>query len=132
VIAKTIGRIADKPARGLTVLRDINSRAILHLLVAHTPCSCSDLARYSGLTVPTVASSVARLEALGLVKRLGAGSSNGGRPPSLLGFNERYGCVAGIDLTALSAQLQTDGAKSFSDSWHELLGAIDAKSKVLA
>ena len=39
---------------------------------------------------------------------------------------------AGIDLTALSAQLQSDGAKSFVDSWHELLGAIEAKSKALA
>jgi len=39
---------------------------------------------------------------------------------------------AGIDLAALAAQLQTDGAKGFVDSWYELLNAIDAKSKVLA
>jgi transaldolase len=39
---------------------------------------------------------------------------------------------AGIDITALAAQLQTDGAKGFVASWHELLAAIDAKSKVLA
>jgi transaldolase len=39
---------------------------------------------------------------------------------------------AGIDLTALAAQLQSDGAKSFVKSWNELLGAIEAKSKVLA
>ena len=39
---------------------------------------------------------------------------------------------AGIDLTALSDQLQSDGAKSFVKSWNELLGSIEAKSKVLA
>ena len=39
---------------------------------------------------------------------------------------------AGIDLAALAAQLQSDGAKGFVDSWNELLAAIDAKSKVLA
>jgi transaldolase len=39
---------------------------------------------------------------------------------------------AGIDLTALAAQLQSDGAKGFVKSWHELLGAIETKSKVLA
>ena len=39
---------------------------------------------------------------------------------------------AGIDLTALAAQLQSDGAKSFANSWHELLASIGAKSKVLA
>jgi transaldolase len=38
---------------------------------------------------------------------------------------------AGIDLTALAAQLQSDGAKSFVKSWNELLGGIDAKSKAL-
>ena len=39
---------------------------------------------------------------------------------------------AGIDLTALSAQLQSDGAKSFVKSWQELLAAIESKSKVLS
>ena len=39
---------------------------------------------------------------------------------------------AGIDLTALSEQLQSDGAKSFVKSWNDLLGAIESKSKVLA
>ncbi len=40
--------------------------------------------------------------------------------------------AAGIDTVALADQLQTEGAKSFADSWHELLGAIESKSKVLA
>ena len=39
---------------------------------------------------------------------------------------------AGIDLTALAARLQSDGAKSFVKSWTELLGAIGAKNKVAA
>ena len=39
---------------------------------------------------------------------------------------------AGIDLTALSHQLQSEGAKSFVKSWNELQGAIESKSKVLA
>jgi glucokinase len=86
-------------SRGPSVLRDINLRAVLQLLRVHNPCSCSDLARYSGLSVPTVASSVARLEHIGLAKRLGKGSSSGGRPPHLLRFNETYGYVAGIDIS---------------------------------
>ncbi|HEY4282117.1 MAG TPA: ROK family transcriptional regulator, partial [Chthoniobacterales bacterium] len=121
MIAKKLGRVADRPKRGLTVLRDINSRAILHLLMAHSPCSCSDLARYSGLTAPTVANTVARLESTGLVKRLGAGSSNGGRPPSLLGFNERYGFVAGVDLTATTIRV------GFADLRGKLLGQAEEK-----
>ena len=38
---------------------------------------------------------------------------------------------AGVDLTSLAAQLQSDGAKSFVKSWNELLGAIESKSKAL-
>jgi transaldolase len=39
---------------------------------------------------------------------------------------------AGVDIDALAAQLQEDGAKSFVKSWHELMAVISAKSDVLA
>jgi transaldolase len=38
---------------------------------------------------------------------------------------------AGIDIDALAAQLQEEGAKSFVTSWNELLGVIDSKSAAL-
>jgi transaldolase len=38
---------------------------------------------------------------------------------------------AGIDLTKLAAGLQSEGATSFDDSWKELLGSIESKSKAL-
>jgi transaldolase len=39
---------------------------------------------------------------------------------------------AGIDVAALASQLQREGAKSFDESWQDLLGAIGAKSQALA
>ena len=39
---------------------------------------------------------------------------------------------AGIDVDALARQLQDEGAKGFVESWNDLLGAIEAKSKALA
>ena len=38
----------------------------------------------------------------------------------------------GIDVDALAAQLQDEGAKSFVKSWHNLLEVISSKSEVLA
>ena len=38
---------------------------------------------------------------------------------------------AGIDLLALAAKLQVDGAKSFVESWHELLECIESKTEAL-
>src|SRR5579859_1441214 len=39
---------------------------------------------------------------------------------------------AGIDIGGLARQLQEDGTKGFVESWKDLLGAIEKKSKVLA
>jgi transaldolase len=39
---------------------------------------------------------------------------------------------AGIDIDALAAQLQEDGAKSFVSSWNDLMSVIASKSAVLA
>jgi transaldolase len=39
---------------------------------------------------------------------------------------------AGIDVVALASQLQKEGAKSFDDSWQDLLDAIGTKSQALA
>jgi transaldolase len=38
---------------------------------------------------------------------------------------------AGVDIDELAAQLQEDGAKSFVNSWNELMGVIGSKSAVL-
>lgn len=80
------------------MLRNMNSRRILQLLRLHQPCSSSDLARFSGLSVPTVVAGMARMEQIGLVKRVGKGWSSGGRPPDMFAFNESYGYVAGIEI----------------------------------
>ena len=38
---------------------------------------------------------------------------------------------AGVDLDAVAAKLQSDGAESFVKSWNELMGVIAAKSAEL-
>ena len=39
---------------------------------------------------------------------------------------------AGVDVVALAADLQSEGAKSFDESWSDLLKAIETKSQALA
>jgi transaldolase len=38
---------------------------------------------------------------------------------------------AKVDVAALAAKLQNEGAKSFVESWNELMGVIRSKSAVL-
>ena len=40
--------------------------------------------------------------------------------------------AAGVDLTALAAKLQSDGARSFVDAWMDLMQAIEQKSAAVA
>ena len=39
---------------------------------------------------------------------------------------------AGVNPDALAADLQSEGAKSFDDSWNDLLKAIETKAQALA
>ena len=52
----------------------------------------------TGLSAPTVGSLASELIESGILTDLGTGPSRGGRRPSFMEFNARYGFVAGIDL----------------------------------
>jgi transaldolase len=53
--------------------------------------------------------------------------SDGGDGAATIAQHEK----AGIDVAALAAKLQTDGAASFVEAWKDLLKAIDTKSRAL-
>lgn len=79
-------------------LRQSNARGLLRLLRKNDPCSRADLVRLSGLSAPTISSAVALLQSHGLIKSIGDGESEGGRPPGLLRFRAHHGFVAGLDI----------------------------------
>lgn len=92
------------PARpGL--LKRVNAVEILRLLRQYGPCSRADLARRSGLSAPTVSSSIEYLQKRGLAEPIGTGSSGGGRPPELVRFNRTGGYVAGVDIGGSAVRL---------------------------
>jgi glucokinase len=81
------------------LLRQTNAEILLRLLRESGPCSKADLVRASGLSAPSVTNVVSTLISTGLVETLGEGDSTGGRPPDILRFNARHGCVAGVEIT---------------------------------
>src|SRR5512147_969977 len=58
----------------------------------------AELVRVTGLSAPTVGSLLTDLSKRGFVRDLGPGPSSGGRRPSIMEFDARYGFIAGIDL----------------------------------
>ncbi|MFE7093557.1 ROK family transcriptional regulator [Streptomyces erythrochromogenes] len=82
-----------------SLLRAMNDRAALDLLLTHGPLSRTRIGHLTGLSKPTASQLLARLEAAGLVVATG---TDGGRPgPSaqLYAINPRAAHVGGLDVT---------------------------------
>ncbi|MFJ3879618.1 ROK family protein [Streptomyces sp. NPDC090077] len=82
-----------------SLLRAMNDRAALELLLTHGPLSRTRIGHLTGLSKPTASQLLARLEAAGLVVATG---TDGGRPgPSaqLYALNARAAHVGGLDVT---------------------------------
>jgi glucokinase len=83
-----------------SLLRHTNALRILKLLRESGSCSKADLVRASGLSAPTITNVVGDLLAADLIKPLGEGESNGGRPPDMIAFKAERGCVLAVQITA--------------------------------
>ena len=75
--------------------------------------------------------------ALGSPARTGSASGRGGRSHARPGRRPGRGTLAaataaGIDLAAVTAELEREGVRSFCDSYHELLDCIEGKLCMLA
>ena len=82
-----------------SLLRHTNALRVLELLRESGSCSKADLVRASGLSAPTITNVVGDLLSADLIKPLGEGESNGGRPPDMISFKAERGCVLAVKLT---------------------------------
>ncbi|MFF5444617.1 ROK family protein [Streptomyces sp. NPDC012888] len=81
------------------LLRAINDRAALELLLEHGPLSRAAIGRMTGLSKPTSSQLLARLEAAGLVRVTGTSGGGPGPGAQLYGLDPAAGYVAGLDVT---------------------------------
>ncbi|HEX2340558.1 MAG TPA: hypothetical protein VHI98_08775, partial [Vicinamibacterales bacterium] len=89
----------DDTAREAAHLRALNLERVLAVAMDRKgPFTRAQLIDATGLSAPTVGSLTSQLIRTGLVEDLGTGPSRGGRRPSLMAFNPRYGFAAGIDI----------------------------------
>lgn len=82
------------------LLRAINDRAALELLLEHGPISRTQLGALAGLSKPTASQLLARLETAGLVIRVGLLEGSRGPSAQLYEINPAAAHVAGVDVTA--------------------------------
>ncbi|WP_328538720.1 ROK family transcriptional regulator [Streptomyces sp. NBC_00344] len=80
------------------VLRAMNDRAALDLLLEHGPLSRTRIGKLTGLSKPTASQLLARLEAAGLVVATGTSEGRPGPSAQLYAVNARAAHAAGIDV----------------------------------
>lgn len=108
---------AESEIRHNAHLRELNLERVLAVALDRpAPFTRAELIAATGLSAPTVGSLVTSLIKIGLLTDLGTGPSRGGRRPSTMELNARYGCVAAIHL----------------DPGHTGLAVADLRGEVLA
>ena len=81
------------------LLRSMNNRVVLDLLIEHDTLSRSDVRTLTGLSKPTASLLLQRLEESGLVLPSGLGDTGpGGRAPQLYRINPTAGYAAAVDV----------------------------------
>ncbi|MDF9813301.1 ROK family transcriptional regulator [Streptomyces sp. SPB162] len=83
------------------VLRAMNDRAALDLLLEHGPLSRTRIGKLTGLSKPTASQLLARLEAAGLVLATGTTAGRPGPNAQLYSVNPAAAYVAGLDVTPI-------------------------------
>src|SRR3954469_24997537 len=81
------------------VLRAMNDRAALDLLLQHGTLSRTRIGKLTGLSKPTASQLLARLEAAGLVLATGTTAGRPGPNAQLYSVNPAAAHVAGLDVT---------------------------------
>ncbi|MDX2593425.1 MULTISPECIES: ROK family transcriptional regulator [Streptomyces] len=81
------------------VLRAMNDRAALDLLLEHGPLSRTRIGKLTGLSKPTASQLLARLEAAGLVRVTGTSEGRPGPNAQLYAVNPAAAYAAGLDVT---------------------------------
>ncbi|MEU5050037.1 ROK family protein [Streptomyces sp. NPDC021096] len=84
-----------------SVLRAMNDRAALELLVAHGPLTRTRLGELTGLSKPTASQLLARLAAAGLVRTVGSVTGRPGPNAQLYEVNPAIAHVAGLAVDKL-------------------------------
>ena len=116
------------------LLRGINDRAALDLLLEHGPLSRSRIGELTGLSKPTASQLLGRLERAGLVVATGVSAGGPGRSAQLYEVNPGSAHVAALDVTPtriLAAVADVTGRVLGRSELRTRRGSGDALTQVL-
>lgn len=81
-----------------TLIHKMNIKEVLTVIREQGSIYKAEIARLTGLSLPTVIKMIDELEDFGLIRYMGKGESSGGKPPQLLEFAADRFCLIGVDV----------------------------------
>ncbi len=90
-------------------IKENNQKSIINSLIQRGPTSRADLAKYLGLSAPSISKNIAHLLDAGILFEMGEGESMGGRKPIMLDINYQIALVGGVDLGGSSIRVAISG-----------------------
>lgn len=81
-----------------STINNLNKNTVLYSIYNHSHIYKAEISRKTGLSIPTVMKITDELIRKGLVKDVGLGESNGGKPPMLLEFVYDAYYIIGVDI----------------------------------
>jgi glucokinase len=111
----------EAEARRPRHLRHLNLERLLVAAIARSePFTRAEMTEDSALSAPTVGALTVQLIRAGLLRHVGTGPSRGGRRPSFMEFNARYGVVAGVAVSPTKIRIalaDLRGERLIARSW---------------
>ncbi len=90
------------------LLKFINQEFVIRQIVKYGEISRADLARFTGLALPSIMRIVDALVVKGVVVEMGHGSSSGGRKPQMVALNKAYMWIIGLEIAGRSIVTLSD------------------------
>lgn len=113
------------------LLKKMNRSIILELIFKNQQISRAELAKLTGLALPSVMRRIDELIKDGLVVDIGKGVSSGGRKPNLLTLNATYRYLIGIEIAARATIILTNFKGDILKSWSSEVTTYDTPEELL-
>lgn len=99
------------------LIKDINRNLLIKLIIRHGRIGRAELAKLTGLSLPSVMRIADALLAEGLLDEVGKGASSGGRKPSLLTLKSDAYFIIGVEIAIRTTVVLADLSGRILDQW---------------
>ncbi len=112
------------------LIREINRNLLIKLVIKHGKIGRAELAKLTGLSLPSVMRITEALTDEGLLTEVGKGASSGGRKPSLLTLKSDAFYIIGVEIALHTTVVLTDLSGSILERW-ESHAAADTSAEAM-